>query len=100
MLANLKNPAATWQRPMYWRMKHRSQRALRMGAWKYLRVDEHEYLFDIDADARERANLKHKQPERLEHMRALWQQWASGLPAIPPEAYIGLVYTHADMPAR
>jgi arylsulfatase A-like enzyme len=100
MLPNLKNPAATWQRPMYWRMKHRGQQALRVGAWKYLRVDEHEYLFDIDADARERANLKHKQPERLEHMRALWEQWASGLPAIPPEAYIGLVYTNADMPAR
>jgi arylsulfatase A-like enzyme len=100
MLANLKNPAMTWERRMYWRMKHRGQRALRVGPWKYLRVDGHDYLFDVDTDARERANLKHKQPERLDRMRALWEQWASGLPAIPPEAYIGLVYTDADMPAR
>jgi hypothetical protein len=29
---------------------------VRDGDWKYQKVDEHEYLFDIRADARERAN--------------------------------------------
>ena len=38
-------------------MNHRGQRALRDGDWKYLRVDGHDYLFDIPADERERANL-------------------------------------------
>ena len=32
-------------------MNHRQQRALRAGRWKYLKVDAHEYLFDIRADA-------------------------------------------------
>lgn len=100
LLSNLKNRSRTWERPMYWRMKHRGQRALRIGPWKYLRVEENDYLFNLDHDARERANLKHKQSERLERMRQLWEDWAGGLPAIPPEAYIGLVYTEADMPAR
>ena len=45
-----------FERPMYWRMNHRGQRALRDGDWKYLRVDGHEYLFDIGDDERERAN--------------------------------------------
>ena len=52
----LADPRHTFARPMYWRMKHRSQRALRDGRWKYLKVDEHEYLFDVEADERERAN--------------------------------------------
>jgi hypothetical protein len=34
-------------RPLHWRMNHRGQRALRDGNWKYLRVDGHDYLFDI-----------------------------------------------------
>ena len=39
-------------------MNHRGQRALRDGDWKYLRVDGNDYLFNIPADERERANLR------------------------------------------
>ena len=46
-------------------MKHRNQHALRDGRWKYLKVDEHEYLFDIETDARERANRAKREPQRL-----------------------------------
>jgi arylsulfatase A-like enzyme len=47
----------SFRRPLFWRMNHRGQRALRDGDWKYLRVDGHDYLFNIPADERERANL-------------------------------------------
>ena len=40
-------------------MNHRGQRALRDGDWKYLQVDGNEYLFNIPADERERANHAH-----------------------------------------
>jgi arylsulfatase A-like enzyme len=96
----LRNPAATFERPMYWRMNHRSQRALRDGRWKYLRVDEHEYLFDIDADARERANRARREPERLAQMRDRWLAWNASVPPIPPDATISLGYGYADMPQR
>ena len=43
-------------------MNHRGQRALRDGDWKYLRVDGHDYLFDLPADERERANLGQREP--------------------------------------
>ena len=43
---------AAFERPLYWRMNYRNQRALRVGDWKYLKVDEHEYLFNIDAEDR------------------------------------------------
>ncbi|MCX7265271.1 MAG: sulfatase-like hydrolase/transferase [Burkholderiales bacterium] len=64
LLPVLKNPAQIFDRPMYWRMNHRGQRAMRVGDWKYLRVDGHDYLFNIPADARERANLGRHQPEK------------------------------------
>ncbi len=38
-------------------MNHRGQRALREGEWKYLRVDGHDYLFNIARDARERVEV-------------------------------------------
>ena len=44
-------------RDLHWRMKHRLQASTVSGRWKYLRVDGHEYLFDVIADGRERANL-------------------------------------------
>jgi hypothetical protein len=51
-------------------MNHRGQRALRDGDWKYLRVDGHDYLFNIPADERERANHAGREPARLAAMRA------------------------------
>ena len=56
LLPVLDDPAHRFERPLYWRMNHRGQRALRDGDWKYLRVDGHDYLFDLAADERERAN--------------------------------------------
>ena len=100
MRATLADPDHTFERPMFWRMKHKSQRALRDGRWKYLKVDEHEYLFDIDHDARERANQARRQPERLAAMRQQWEHWAAGVPPIAPDATVSLVYSLADMPAR
>ncbi len=96
----LRDPSATFERPMYWRMNHRGQRALREGRWKYLRVDGHDYLFDVRADARERANLGKREPQRLADMRAAWEAWNATLPPIPEDATVSLGYSKADMPQR
>ncbi|WP_206030065.1 sulfatase [Roseomonas sp. AR75] len=70
------------ERTLYWRMANRSQRAVRQGRWKYLKVAEREFLFDIAWDPRERGNLAEKQPERLKALRHQWEQWdATMLPA-------------------
>jgi arylsulfatase A-like enzyme len=64
--------AHRFARPLHWRMNHRGQRALRDGDWKYLRVDGHDYLFNIPADERERANMAAQEPQRLAaHARRL-----------------------------
>jgi arylsulfatase A-like enzyme len=88
------------ERPMFWRMNHRGQRAHRLGRWKYLRVDGHEYLFDIDADERERANRAALEPERLSAMRAAYEAWEATMPPIPADATVSLGYGAKDMPQR
>ena len=92
--------APEFERPMAWRMKHRGQRALRRGRWKYLQVDGIEYLFDIDADERERANRARLEPERLAAMRREWEHWNASMPPIPDDATVNLGYSVKDMPSR
>ncbi len=96
----LRDPQDTFERPLYWRMNHRQQRALREGPWKYLQVDGHEYLFNLDQDERERANLAPREPERLARMRAQWLQWSTTVPEIPEDATVSLGYGAKDMPQR
>jgi len=100
LLPVLRDAAWTFGRALYWRMKHRGQRALRDGDWKYLRVDGQDYLFDLPADERERANLAGRQPERLASLRAAWEAWDSSMPPIPADATVSLGYTDKDMPQR
>jgi len=100
LLPVLDDPSHRFPRRLYWRMNHRGQRALRDGDWKYLQVDGHDYLFDLPADERERANLGRRQPARLAAMRAAWEAWNATLPPIPADATVSLGYGAADMPQR
>ena len=96
----LRNAAHTVRRPLYWRMNHRGQRAMRDGDWKYLRVDGNDYLFNIPADERERANRASRDAGRLEAMRTAWEAWNESMPAIPADATVSLGYSVKDMPQR
>lgn len=86
------------ERPLYWRMKHRGQAAAIQGDWKYLRMDDVEYLFDLSTDPRERANLRDRHPEILARLRQDWSHWDASLPPIPAEAKVSLVFTEKDLP--
>ncbi len=94
----LRQPHAALERDLFWRMKHRGQQAARSGPWKYLAVDGHEYLFNLDADARERANQRHRAPERFDAMKQRYAQWQATMPPIPADAMVTLPYSKADMP--
>jgi arylsulfatase A-like enzyme len=85
-------------RALYWRMLHRHQRAMRQGRWKYLKMDEHEYLFDVVRDARERANLATRDPDRLAAMRAEWLRWDAAMLAIAPDARVHALYGDGQIP--
>ncbi len=96
----LRDARHRFDRKLYWRMNHRGQRALRDGDWKYLRVDGNDYLFDLAADERERANRAPRESERLQRMRADWEAWDATMPPIPADATVSLGYSVKDMPQR
>jgi len=93
-------PDQAIERHLFWRMKHRQQKAYRHGDWKWLQIDDHDYLFNVARDERERANQKTLEPERHAAMAQAFARWEADMPPIPDEARAHLVYTDADMPAR
>lgn len=94
----LEDPTWSHRRDLCWRMKHRSQAALLRGSMKYLRIEGNEYLFDVEADPRERANLARRRPEDLAELRAAWSAWDAALPPIPDDATVILAISDEDMP--
>ena len=74
------------ERSLFWRYGNKGQRAHRLGKYKYLRINDNEFLFDVVADPLERGNLKGREPERFDAMKAAWEQWDAGMlhdPAAP-----------------
>lgn len=95
----LEGASESQARTLYWRTKYRAQRAVRSGDWKYLSIDGREYLFDLAHDARECANLAPLAPDRLQHLRACFEQWQATMPPVPEAAISMLAYSNVDLPA-
>jgi hypothetical protein len=66
---------STTPRKFYWRYKAGSQRAVRDGDWKYLRIAGNEFLFDVVKDPRERGNLKDRHKDVYDRLKADWEAW-------------------------
>ena len=75
LLPTLLGERGVYERTLYWRYKSLGQRAVRAGNLKYLRINERDFLFDLAADARERANLAVQRPEKLAELKAAWEKW-------------------------
>ena len=84
LLPVLTGEAPGAERTLYWRMANRQQRAVRRGDWKYLKVAERGFLFDLAYDPRERGNLASKQPALLDELRGLWEVWSREMLPVPP----------------
>ena len=97
LLPVLAAPERTIERELFWRMKFRNQRAMRSGSWKYLSLDGDEFLFDLAADQRERANRGRLEPQRLEALRARYAEWEATMPPLPADATFSIPYTKADL---
>jgi len=89
-----KKPAA---RDLFWRMKFRGQKAVRSGRWKWLSIEGDEFLFDLEKDPRERANLAKREPGQFEEMRRRYAVWEASLPPIPPDATVSIPFTKSDL---
>jgi arylsulfatase A-like enzyme len=93
ILPVLQGEAPVHPRTLYWRYKAQGQRAVRDGNWKYLKINDNEFLFDVAVDERERANLRHRHPEVFERLKRQWDEWNSGFLPITDE-----VFTHGVTP--
>jgi len=97
LLPLLERPERVIERDLYWRMKFRTQKAMRSEQWKYLSIEGDEFLYDLAADARERANLGKRDPGRLATMRERYAVWEATMPRIPEDASASIPYGKSDM---
>jgi arylsulfatase A-like enzyme len=83
-------------RRLFWRYKTNAQQAARDGDFKYLKIRDNTFLFNVVADPRERANLKQRHKDVFDRLIADWTAWnASMLPEIPDS--FGEVFTAAEL---
>lgn len=73
-------------RPLFWRYKNRAQQAHREGPWKYLKIDDNRFLFNVVDDPMERANLKDREPARFRHMTAAYAAWDATMLLLDPKS--------------
>ncbi len=97
LLKTIREPEEAFERELFWRMKFREQRAVRAGRWKWLSIEGNEFLYDLASDARERANLRYRFPEIFARLRERYAAWHAGMPPIPDDAKVSLVYGPKDM---
>ena len=58
---------------LFWR--YRDQLAVRKGKWKYLKVMDEEYLFDLKNDISEKKNVKDEFPDFFNSFRVALDEW-------------------------
>jgi arylsulfatase A-like enzyme len=70
-------------RKLFWRFKANAQRAAREGDYKYLKILDNTFLFNVVEDPMERANLKQRRSDVYARIVAEWHEWnATMLPEI------------------
>ena len=87
LLPILQGSSPTVDRTLYWRYHSNTQRAIRSGNWKYLKINDNEFLFDVMQDPRERANLARRNPAVFADLKARWKSWDAGMLPIPRNGY-------------
>jgi arylsulfatase A-like enzyme len=96
LLPVLTGGTAPMPRKLFWRYKTLAQRAARDGDFKYLKIRENTFLFNVVEDPRERGNLKELRKDVFDRIEADWHAWnATMLPEIADS--FGETYTAADL---
>jgi arylsulfatase A-like enzyme len=90
LLPTLTQSAAPAPRKLFWRYKANAQRAARDGDYKFLKILDNTFLFNVVEDPLERANLKNRHRDVYHRIVREWYDWnASMLPEIKES------YTHS-----
>jgi len=79
--------AAPVPRKLFWRYKYNDQQAARDGDWKYLKILDNSFLFDVVQDPMERANLKERERDVYERLVAEWNEWNARMLPLDPQSF-------------
>jgi arylsulfatase A-like enzyme len=79
--------AAPQPRQLFWRYKLHDQQAARDGNWKYLKIRDNTFLFDVVQDPMERANLKERHRDVYDRLVAEWAAWNATMLPLDPESF-------------
>lgn len=73
-------------RKLFFRYLHLEQQAYRNGDWKYLKIAENTFLFNVANDPLERANLKTLHADVFAQMIADYKAWEATMLPLDPNA--------------
>ena len=82
LLPVLTNGAAPAPRKLFWRYKANAHAAMRDGDFKYLKIRDNTFLFNVVDDPMERANLKERRKDVYERLVKEWNAWNATMLAI------------------
>lgn len=63
-----------------WRNNWHGQKAVRWGKWKWLKMKEEEFLFNLQEDMSERIDRKDRNIDIVYWLREIYRQWESAMP--------------------
>lgn len=89
LLSCLTEGAAPVPRKLFWRFKANTQRAVRDGDYKALKIGANAYLFNVVDDPLERADLKKKLPDLYRKLTQEWNEWNRAMLPENAETFTG-----------
>ena len=96
LLPWLTQGAALAPRQLFWCYKYADQQAARDGDWKYLKILDNTFLFDVVQDPMERANLKERHRDVYDRLVTQWNEWNLTMLPVDPQSFT-LGFTGAEL---
>lgn len=86
LLPQMTQGAAAVSRKVYWRYRYNSQRAMRDGDLKWLKIKDNTWLFNVVDDPLEKANLSKRKADDYRRMVSDYEQWSSTMLPEDPQS--------------
>src|ERR1700730_11261461 len=99
LLPALMGNTATVDRKLFWRYKANWQRAARIGDYKFLKILDNTFLFNVVEDPLERGNPKDRKKDVYDNLVAEWHAWNAAMLPEVAESFTES-YTGAQLPDR
>jgi hypothetical protein len=87
LLPTLTADAPPAARKLFWRYLNLLQEACRDGDWKYLKILDNTFPFNVADDPLERANLKGRHPEIYARLVAEYRAWNETMLPLDPGSF-------------